>query len=66
VISLVQHFIVLNVQKNISNKSCSFWRDELVLEDRGRKKSVRYFEIPDYFREKIAELKDWVKHMADK
>jgi hypothetical protein len=66
VISLVQHFIVINVQKNILNKSCSYWRDELVLEDRDRKKSVRYFEIPDYVREKIAELKDWVKHMADK
>ena len=65
-ISLVQHFIVINVQKNILNKSCSYWRDELVLEDRDRKKSVRYFEIPDYVREKIAELKDWVKHMADK
>lgn len=31
---------------------------------RGRKKSVRYFEIPEYVREKITELKDWVKHMG--
>lgn len=31
---------------------------------RGRKKSVRYFEIPEYVREKINELKNWVKHMG--
>lgn len=31
---------------------------------KGRKKPVRYFEIPEYVREKINELKDWAKHMG--
>lgn len=31
---------------------------------KGRKKPVRYFEIPEYVREKINELKSWVKHMG--
>lgn len=32
----------------------------------GKKKDVRYRDLPEYIKDKIFELTDWIKHMGGK